>query len=793
MAYGAILGQTPSGFAPLEGLPTNDVRNLTIASGYSVNAGDVVNVGRELISGTTFGELSVGSTVQINESGTQTDYIVVHQGKPSSLYDVSCDGTWLLRKDVLEDRHKWDAGNSNILASSDIHEYLNGEWIGKYDSATLDNIKQVKIPYCVGGGNNTVNSGGNGLSAKAFLLSGYEVGWTTSDISGIFEDGAKLSYFLSGTGTNANNKRIANRNNYSEAWWLRSIYKSSYAPNDVVCVGLSGNNQNFNPDASNGIRPCIIMDSSVFVDTPAYDETTVYRDVTPQANVENVITSTAVTATDTCYLNEQYSITVLATSSNVVAYMIDNATGKSVSNATVYSGSVTSVSVTRLDDTHFVVQWNPGGNEALYLKYAVVSGSTISFPQGNVGTEIATDETLVGLDETRVLSIFNNSSSLKAKIIFVTSSGNGVSTGAPIQAEQGVNPNYISACKLPDDSNGNKRVCICFADTGDGNKGKAVIATIDSGNAVTFGDVVNFNKTVTSTSICSVACDSKRIFFSIGRNGYTSNLNLGDLVDLSISTQTLLNIDENIFVNVSPTPVVGTVTCTANTIIFNDSSYDIGEQFQYAEECSNMSAAIISKNSILIAYADNKNSNYGTTTILEVNGNQIAGSFIDNSKDAIALADGTGGQEIPVGFGGYCECPGVTEGETIDSSGVSAVAVQDGWLLIKDAWNKGYVIGEYVGTGTFGASNPIGIDVGFTPSFLVINGGDAGFGIFSNPNTLNPFYNSSGNTLSSSGVANGSKCVTTTWTDTGISFYSLHNSKYQMNSNGAKYQYIAWR
>jgi len=39
---------------------------------------------------------SVGSIVKIKISGTLRDFIVVHQGKPSSIYDASCDGTWLL-------------------------------------------------------------------------------------------------------------------------------------------------------------------------------------------------------------------------------------------------------------------------------------------------------------------------------------------------------------------------------------------------------------------------------------------------------------------------------------------------------------------------------------------------------------------------------------------------------------------------------------------------------------------------------------------------------------------------
>ena len=161
------------------GLPVRDIRSFPIRTGESISAGDVVNVGREIISGTTFGDLDVGSIVQINENGSPVDYLVVNQGIPandSNLYDSSCDGTWLLRKDIAEQR-VWDADSSNQYANSDINTYLNGDWMNRYDSTTQGNIKQVKIPYCVGGGSTTINSGANGLSVKAFLLGEFEVGW----------------------------------------------------------------------------------------------------------------------------------------------------------------------------------------------------------------------------------------------------------------------------------------------------------------------------------------------------------------------------------------------------------------------------------------------------------------------------------------------------------------------------------------------------------------------------------------------------------------------------------------
>ena len=45
------------------------------------------------------GTKAVGSIVKLKVGGTAKEFLVGHQGKPSSMYDESCDGTWLLMKD----------------------------------------------------------------------------------------------------------------------------------------------------------------------------------------------------------------------------------------------------------------------------------------------------------------------------------------------------------------------------------------------------------------------------------------------------------------------------------------------------------------------------------------------------------------------------------------------------------------------------------------------------------------------------------------------------------------------
>lgn len=219
---------------------------------------------KEKYTKTTIGALAVGKTITLNVSGTAKEFIVVHQGKPSAMYDDSCDGSWLLMKDIYENR-AWDSSNNNSYKASPIHSYLNSTFFGLLNSNIQEAVKQVKIPYVNGTGGSAVASGANGLPAKIFLLSGYEVGWSTSDNQNFPQDGAKLSYFESGTGTSANNKRIANLNGSAAYWWLRSPLTdgASY----VWRVSSSGDYGGLGASVSYGIRPALILPSTFAVYT----------------------------------------------------------------------------------------------------------------------------------------------------------------------------------------------------------------------------------------------------------------------------------------------------------------------------------------------------------------------------------------------------------------------------------------------------------------------------------------------------------------------------------------------
>ena len=213
--------------------------------------------------GVPLSTFAVGDTVKLNINGTPTEFIVIHQGLPSSMYDNSCNGTWLLMKNIWQDNYWSNSGSTgwNVYSSGQMHKtYLNVNFIATLDTGVSAIVKQAKIPYFNGSGTSgSVASGSSGLSAKAFLLSGYEVGLTQSNSSYFPVDGACLDYFAS----DATNRRIAYLNGVASGWWIRSPYTKTN--NHAWRIESTGSYHFYMTYAKSGVRPALILPSETLV------------------------------------------------------------------------------------------------------------------------------------------------------------------------------------------------------------------------------------------------------------------------------------------------------------------------------------------------------------------------------------------------------------------------------------------------------------------------------------------------------------------------------------------------
>lgn len=278
----------------------------------------------------TLSSKAIGSTIKLKVNGSAKDFIVVHQGKPSSVYDDSCSGTWLLMKDIYENR-QWHSSDTNDYANSTIHSYLNSTFLAMLDSNIQKAIKQVKLPYRKGSGTSTtVTSGSNGLPAKIFLLSATEMSFNFSYMpSG---EGAELAYFKGCADNSSDSKRVAYLNGSAAGWWLRSplCYGSSVA----LYVGSRGDWSSGHCSNSYGIRPALILPSTLLVS----DDGTVSTNTAPSTPGSISVPSSIMGGTN-------ISISWAKSSdaeSNLAGYKVERSTNGGSSWSQIYQGTATS-------------------------------------------------------------------------------------------------------------------------------------------------------------------------------------------------------------------------------------------------------------------------------------------------------------------------------------------------------------------------------------------------------------------------------------------------------------------
>lgn len=213
----------------------------------------------------------VGSTVKLNENSSPVEFVVAHQGSPSSAYSGFDGGTALVRKGAHSSRI-WGEDNGeryyNYPDDCEIHTWLNNTYLNTLDADIRAAVKQVRIPYVSDvdyGGAGDLNQGASGLSCKVFLLSLAEVGFSaTSGYSGVPDEGTVLSWFAS----SGDDARDLNGND----WWLRTPVPASSGQYAYYCTdggSYPWMSQGYNAGdttRSKYVRPTLVLDAELYVD-----------------------------------------------------------------------------------------------------------------------------------------------------------------------------------------------------------------------------------------------------------------------------------------------------------------------------------------------------------------------------------------------------------------------------------------------------------------------------------------------------------------------------------------------
>ena len=470
----------------------------------------------------------------------------------------------------------------------------------------------------------------------------------------------------------------------------------------------------------------------------------VQKSAMPVENVETVFDNGAATLGT--------SVLRLSDNLNVVCYLYQNGsthwpcvhlvddTGKVVGQTNrqvIENVHASNIMAARLSDTQFVVGYIE--NYTIKVNIGTANGSSITFGSSTVlESGGVTCISIVAISTNRVLITrnFGGSNEIRAGVYSVT--GNKIENiGASIALPGITRADNISTTLLSNNSGGNNRVCVCFCDGADGSKGKAAIITVDSSNAVTWGNVVTFEGSQTLTPDVCVSGSDAIVFF---RTTYTSSTVANQhvrLLKVSNNVISLPNEKKTIWnrgsgnaenpISISQVgekyvclipPGNSTYRSPAIVVSRNADTLEPGETFQFSKSIAKaLSACAISDNNLIVAYADAGNLNYGTVTTLTVYGNQIAGGLVDGSQDAIALQGGTAEQSIEVIYSGTVAADWVTDGQVISSPGVYGAGVLDGVLQV---WSKdrpdNVVTGTYIGDGAPSQT----IQLGFTPKAVLV-------------------------------------------------------------------------
>nr|DAI96483.1 MAG TPA: hypothetical protein [Caudoviricetes sp.] len=531
------------------------------------------------------------------------------------------------------------------------------------------------------------------------------------------------------------------------------------------------------------------------------------KTVTAVPNVNTVVNKTAYAELQMVHLSKDINVQIYMNSRGGTMYaniLDDN--GGIVLKGQNLGMDMENIAAARLDDTHILVGFVLSGR--LDIMVGTVSGKSISF-KDSFGVDAAFNGyyAFATLPNGRVAVVYKaiiaGSSKLRVRVYTLSSSSLGSVYTRDVTGES---QSYISAAAISEE-----RVCICFADQNDNSKGKAVVAAINGSNVVSWGEVVTFCDQVGYDIRCCTVGekviatgyynDTKLCLLGVTGNQITV-LHNGNAITTS-QTGAIAAISDNQAVFIT----AYAQESKAVVLTVNGNALDMGTEFDFARSTAIAFAlTAVSNKRLLAAYEDIGNSNYGTVTTLTVSGNQIAGSFVDGSQDAIALQGGTAGQSIKVIYSGTVAADWVTEGQVITSPGVYGAGVLAGVLQV---WSKErpvgtkIVTGSYVGTGTYGSGNRNRLVFPSQPKVIFISGALRESNNSFVRNGMAVMYSGVSDYVSTLGMTYASSAkntndATITWSGNEVSWWTSPSSSdasytqyAQLNGNGITYHYTA--
>ena len=446
-----------------------------------------------------------------------------------------------------------------------------------------------------------------------------------------------------------------------------------------------------------------------------------------------------------------------------------------------------------------------------------ISGTAISFGTAVVFNSSRTtgkSSTFDSLNNKVVIAYNDYSNSQRGTAIVGTVSGTGISFGTAVIFE--ANASHISSAF---DSSSNKIVISYNFYNGSASVGTVIVGTV-SGTGISFGTSVTFNASSSAYTSATFDSNASRVVIAYYNSG---NSNYGTVIVGTVSGTGISFGDAVVFESAASTYISSTFDSNSNKVVIaytdgGNSSYGTSIVFQpgftnlTAENYIGMSSGVVdvtgtaggtgsetvfeqatsrhvasaydtNTNRVVIAYADNGNSQYGTAIVGTVSGTSISfGSpvvFETAEVQNVSVVFDSNSNKIVIA---YADEGNSSHGTAIVGT-VSGTAISFGSAVVFEAANSGSIVATFdsnsnkaviayqdlgnsnYGTAIVGTVSGTGISFGTAVVFeqAEVSGNSIKVAFDSSSNKIVIVYRDSGN--SSYGTA-----IVGTVSGTGISF-----------------------
>jgi hypothetical protein len=280
-----------------------------------------------------------------------------------------------------------------------------------------------------------------------------------------------------------------------------------------------------------------------------------------------------------------------------------------------------------------------------------VSGTSISF--GSVQTFESANTTQISAtfdsNSNKVVIAYNDGgNSNRGTAIVGTVSGTSISFGTPVV----YNSSFTDYIVITFDSNSNK-VVIAYKDNGNSNYGTAIVGTV-SGTSISFGSEATYESAAINFNTITFDSNSNKVVIAyedLGNSDYGTAV-VGTVSGTSISFGTPVVFEsasmefiEATFDSINNKVVIAYQdegnssygTLVVGTVSGTSISFGTPVVYESAEIQGNGITFDSNENKVVIAYADNGNSNYGTSVVFRNSSTNLTSeNYIGIAAEAIA-------------------------------------------------------------------------------------------------------------------------------------------------------------